>query len=123
MRQHERDASKLRFLNSEKEEVIHQIWDAGLEVEHVIVRRFDSEAQSYGFEREEIERIGLENLTNLSMGGEPSAKKALKRGEWFVAAMRRLLPRLGNQRRDVAEQLIAEMEENIVYCKRELGCI
>lgn len=123
IKHHERDASKFRFLNSEKEEVIHQIWDAGLTVGHVIKQRFDSEAHAYIFEKDEIERIGLENLTNLAKGGEPEAQKALKRGERFIVAMRNLIPSLGASGKDVATKLIAEMEENLDVCRRVLKTI
>lgn len=121
VKDHERDASKLRFMNSEKEDVIHQIWDSGAEVQHAIVRRFENESQAYIFEKSEIERIGIENLTNLTNGGEPEAKKALARGERFVSRMSAMLPRLTQDRADICKRLIAEMEQNISVCRSALG--
>ena len=118
---HERDAALLKFLNAGKEETIHQIWGAGLKVQRVIVRRFHSEAMAYAFEKVEIERIGIENLTNISNGGEPAAKKALKRGEHFIARLQKMMHSLPKNKEARARQLIEEMEENLSYCKAELG--
>lgn len=48
---------------------IRQIWADGYQVTRRQVAQFADEQQAYDFEAQEIERIGLENLTNLCPGG------------------------------------------------------
>lgn len=118
---HERDAKKLRFANSPKEALIHEIWMDGLEVERRIVQRFDVEAEAYVFEKQEIARIGLWNLTNLSKGGEPDALKAKRRAQQFVRILGKKLTTLSGAKREQAEGLLEEMAENIRACDKALA--
>jgi len=115
---HERDARKLKFANSEKEAMIHEIWASGLSVKRMVVRRFDKEAAAFTFEKQEIARIGIENLTNLSRGGESEAVRAMRRGEAFIARLSSVMHRLSGKGIDDARMLIKEMEENIGVCRR-----
>lgn len=64
---HEKEARK----GSEhpKCDVIRSIWGDGLQVKRIKVKQFASEQAAYDFEREEVRRVGLENLTNLCDGG------------------------------------------------------
>jgi hypothetical protein len=82
--QHERDARNLKFANAAKESVIHAIWNAGLQVIKVKVAHFTSEQDAYKFEKEQIDEIGIINLTNLAKGGESDDFKALKQAETFI---------------------------------------
>lgn len=49
---------------------ILSILESGFEVSHIFIQMFDDEKNALDFEEEEIERIGLENLCNLTKGGE-----------------------------------------------------
>lgn len=121
LHQHERDAAKLKFANSEKEQRIHDIWSEAKIVRKEVVAWFKSEAEAYSFEKMEIDRIGIENLTNISNGSDPQALKALRRGEAFIHKVELAIPNLCEKSKAAALVLIKEMQENIVYCKKELG--
>lgn len=118
---HERDAAKLRFANSEKEATILDIWSSGAKVTRKIVDRFQLEAAAFAFEKAEIERIGIENLTNLAKGGEPDAVKALRRGEAFIRRLSQAIPTLPQKSAEEARGLIREMEENLTVCRGVLA--
>lgn len=117
---HERDAARLRFANSEKESRIHEIWDSGKKVRRKKVKTFASESAALAFEKYEIERIGIENLTNISPGGEPAALKAKKRAEAFISRMSSALPFLVGSQKVNAMALIEEMKENLTICNKQL---
>jgi len=55
--------------NKNKTALVEEIRESGLEPEIRVVREFDDEQAAYDFEREHIEEIGLENLTNVRPGG------------------------------------------------------
>lgn len=65
--QHEMDAKK--GVDHPKCDVIRSIWGDGLQVKKVKVKYFSVEQDAYDFEALEVERIGLENLTNKQEGG------------------------------------------------------
>jgi len=48
---------------------IRDILDARLQVRVIFVREFKTEKAAYAYERKHIDRIGLENLTNMQPGG------------------------------------------------------
>jgi hypothetical protein len=50
-------------------DVIRAIWAEGLEVKRERVKHFVKEADAYDFEKLEVERVGLAQLTNLGPGG------------------------------------------------------
>lgn len=118
---HERDARNMRFMNAEKEFTIREIWMAGLEVIRKIEKTFDLEAEAYIFEKQEIDRIGIDNLTNLSRGGEPEEVKAMRRGEAFIKKMNASMDGFSESQKILAMGLIREMEEAVNLCKRVLG--
>lgn len=117
---HERDAAKLRFANAEKEARIHKIWDSGMKVKKKKVRTFNSEDAAFLFEKQEIERIGIENLTNISGGGEPSAAKAKKIAEIFIKKLSAAIHLLTDNDKEMAAFLISEMKENLAACDKQL---
>lgn len=117
---HERDAARLRFANSEKEWRIHDIWSCGEKVRRKKVKEFSSESAALDFERPEIDRIGIENLTNISNGGEPAANKAQKRAMAFIEKHTRALPLLDENYKMIAKGLIEEMKENLFACNKQL---
>ena len=123
LHQHEKDAAKLKFANSEKEQRIHDIWSEAKTVRKKVVAWFGTEAEAYTFEKIEINRIGIENLTNISNGSDPQALKALRRGEAFIHKMEMAIPKLCGKSKVSALALIIEMQENISFCKKELGGI
>ena len=64
---HEKEAEKGVY--SRKCSRIRDIWQAGGKVVKLKLSYHDDEAEAYDAEAEEIERIGLENLTNVLPGG------------------------------------------------------
>jgi hypothetical protein len=64
---HEREA--LTDSTHPKCDVIRSIWAEGNKVRRLIVKHFNQEAEAYAFEEQEVDRIGLEALTNLVRGG------------------------------------------------------
>lgn len=64
---HERAAK--RSVSHPKCDRIRAIWESGREVTKVRVKSFADEAEAFKYEAEEIDRIGLINLTNLIAGG------------------------------------------------------
>ena len=64
---HEKEAGKGVY--SRKCSRIRDIWQAGGQVVRLKLSHHDDEAEAYDAEAEEIERIGLENLTNVLPGG------------------------------------------------------
>lgn len=119
--QHERDAAKMKFQNAEKEAKIREIWASGNDVGRVIVEYFVNEKDAYAFEKQEIARIGRENLSNITSGHEPEEKKAMYRAIAFIEGMQRLMPSLPMSKRGAAHSLIAEMREAIAVCERVLA--
>lgn len=107
-------------MNAAKESRIHEIWRAGLEVKRVIVQTFTSEDAAYAFEKSEIFRIGIENLTNLSHGSEGSTTKSIARGEQFIENMTNALPKWRGSKKSAAKELIEEMKENVSILKNFL---
>lgn len=65
---HQREAKKPKATYSAKEQRIREVLRAGYEVKIDKVMLFDCEAEALRFEREEIERIGKDNLTNVLKG-------------------------------------------------------
>lgn len=115
---HERDARKLRFANTEKESVIHDIWDAGLSVKKEIVARFNVEANAFQFEKSEIFRIGHANLTNVCGGGSGEIERSICKAEKFIIDMKAKAEIFTGKRRELALSLIAEMQENLEMAMR-----
>lgn len=121
LKHHEQDARLHRYLNCAKEDAIHAIWAEGLSVESKIVARFTNEASAYSFEREEIQRIGRERLTNITNGFEPDVLKAKKRATAFVNMMEKNISILIGKKREQAIQLRDEMLENIAFCDKVMA--
>ena len=113
IKHHERDARNLRFANTEKEQTIHDIWDAKLSVGKVIVRRFSNEADALAFERMEIARIGYKNLTNISNGATAEIDRSICKAERFVIEMNRKAEMLSGSASETARMLANEMQENL----------
>lgn len=113
IRHHERDARKLRFANTEKEQTIHDIWDARLSVGRVIVCRFKSEADALAFEKQEIARIGYANLTNISTGATAEIDRSICKAKRFVVEMTRKADLLSGSAAEAAKMLADEMQENL----------
>lgn len=65
--QHEKEAR--RGKSGPKCERIREIWSAGLQVKCNIVAKYSDEDDAYIAEALHIDRLGLENLTNLIPGG------------------------------------------------------
>ena len=65
--QHVEDAKK--GISGPKCDVIRDILDDGLKVKEKIIKKFKSEDLAYEYEKDQIEKIGLENLTNIAPGG------------------------------------------------------
>lgn len=101
------------FANSEKEKMIHAIWKSGFQVGKKIVKWLYSEDLAYTFEKMEIGRIGLDNLTNLCKGGESESTKAIARGKQFIKNLEARLDVYNPDMRLSALGLIAEMRENL----------
>ena len=88
--QHESDARNFVFKNAEKEYRIHEIWNDGFKVLKVKVRNFNSESLAFKFEKEEIERFGIDSLTNISKGFETEDFKSLRKAQAFIFQLNRL---------------------------------
>lgn len=93
--------------------MIHDIWRSGMNVKKVIVSWFKGEDAAFAFEKSEIGRIGIENLTNLSKGGESEATKAIARGKQFIRNLEARMHTLDESKSIMAMNLILEMKENI----------
>lgn len=65
---HQKDAVRGALLNVEKESRIMEILDSGLKVGKKKIKFFENEDSAYEFERSEIDRIGIDSLTNVSRG-------------------------------------------------------
>lgn len=65
---HQREATKPKVIYSRKEKRIREVLRAGYEPKIDKVMLFDCEAEALRFEREEIERIGKDKLTNVLRG-------------------------------------------------------
>jgi hypothetical protein len=117
---HEREAAKASYMISPKIERIQSIWDEGGTVVRVMVRSFESEHAAYQFEKNEIWRIGHENLTNLLFGQESEHTHAKRAAERFIrdyTAFAVARP----DRANPAMALVAEMKENLAAINRYLG--
>lgn len=94
MYDHEREAA--RGVRSRKCDRIREIAASGGEVGYRVAARFATEADAYEAERMAIERIGLDNLTNVLPGGVIANIAALfakpKRQPWTIKSVRRLAP-------------------------------
>lgn len=64
---HEREAKN--DVTHPKCDAIRSIWLAGYEVKKEKIKTFISEDDAFSFEEKMIEKIGLDNLTNLTKGG------------------------------------------------------
>lgn len=113
MRHHVREARGRKFGNARKCERILAIMDAGLEVIEQIVLCGLTETAAFALEAAEIERIGVESLTNLSHGLEPALVKDKKRAERFIQDMLWFLERVADEQKAAVRELIAEMRENV----------
>lgn len=79
------EAEAKRGVESDKCNLIREIWRHGLQVERVITKRFKDEARAYAAEAEEIRRIGLDNLTNQCRGGGGSISSQPAPFRWTYA--------------------------------------
>jgi hypothetical protein len=68
---HEKEAR--RGCNCRKCNVIRMIWSLGKEIRKFVIFTTDDEEEAYNHEIEIIRRIGLNNLTNATAGGDGSA--------------------------------------------------
>ena len=95
---HEREAQ--RGVRSRKCDRIRQIEADGKKVVKVVLDRFEVEADAYDYEAQEIERIGLGNLTNVVPGGVGGYASLLERAKasrnrkFRQSDLDRLAPRL-----------------------------
>lgn len=117
--QHESDARNFVFKNAEKEYRIHQIWNDGFEVIKLKVKNFNSESLAFKFEKDEIDRFGLDNLTNISKGFETEDFKSLRKAQAFILQLSRLKAVKPNLQ--YIDTLISEMNENISMITASLG--
>lgn len=117
--QHESDARNFVFKNAEKEYRIHQIWNDGFEVIKLKVKNFNSESLAFKFEKDEIDRFGLDNLTNISKGFETEDFKSLRKAQAFILQLNRLKAAKPNLQ--YIDNLISEMNENISMITASLG--
>jgi hypothetical protein len=67
MHHHEKEA--MRGVHSRKCDLIREILDQKLELKKQIVKTFVDEVEAYAFEKQLIEEIGLDRLTNVIAGG------------------------------------------------------
>lgn len=67
MYEHEKEAKRNK--KHPKCIIINEILDLGYKIEYKVVKEFDDEVQAYQFEKELIDKIGLQNLTNCIPGG------------------------------------------------------
>lgn len=118
--QHERDARRLRFANSEKEQIIHEIWGEGLSVKRRIVKRFSNEQKAYHFEFQEIKRIGIENLTNIAKGGESQDIKAAAKAKATIALIKSRMKEMSCFDFYNARKLVSELEQALSVAKMQL---
>lgn len=72
MQQHLAEAHK--GVKSDKCDAIREIWNAGQRVVGKKVAEFDSEEESYIYEKDLIASIGSENLTNWAAGGRGGSR-------------------------------------------------
>jgi hypothetical protein len=89
---HELEASKGK--PGEKCDRIRNIISDGCCVEKTILRRFALEQDAYDYERDFIDQIGLENLTNIIPGGGSVRGKSLRArssSEWTIDLVRKVL--------------------------------
>ena len=77
--QHEAEVRKGKVGNYDKYRRIKEIIDNGQSVVAKRVKEFVTEQDAYEYERIEVSRIGLENLTNMIEGGVLSADVIAKR--------------------------------------------
>ena len=73
--EHEREARN--GVNGPKCDRIREIMEAGERIKINKVKHFEDEQEAYAFERERIEQIGIENLTNIAPGGGASGDPLL----------------------------------------------
>ena len=64
---HEKEAAKGTY--SSKCKVIRDIWDSGVSIKKQVIKWFASEKDAYAFEKELIDLVGLDRLTNVIAGG------------------------------------------------------
>lgn len=69
-----RESGKVAKVNQKLFNKILSIIDDGFAHECVVVKSFENEKEALSFEEAEISRIGLENLCNLTSGGEGESK-------------------------------------------------
>jgi len=110
---HERDAKNARFFNIEKEQRILDILLDGFDVERKIVKRFEVESESYDYERQEIDRIGRKNLTNITSGRTSDTDRAIAKGVEFIKRMNLKISALSGSSKEIAISLRDEMSDNV----------
>lgn len=91
----------LRGVYSRKCNLIREILSEGLEVMCLPIQRFDDEAEAYAFEADEVERIGLENLTNVLPGGGGVWVRPVKQAKWSADMLEKVAPRLARSMREL----------------------
>jgi len=89
---HEKEAR--RGVYSRKCARIREIWDAGFEVRREFLEQFRDEAEAYAFEVKEIDRIGLDNLTNVLPGGGGVYPKRKRKNSFTLTHLASSGPRL-----------------------------
>lgn len=91
-----------RGVYSRKCKAIREILDCGLNVVHEKVAMFDCEIEAYAYEESEIERIGLDRLTNvLPGGGGAYPAKINKVKPWTVEMLRKVAPSLARAMKEI----------------------
>lgn len=108
---HERDARNGVLGNPEKEFKISDIVSAGLKIEKKKIKFFSDENDAYNYETLEIERLGIENLTNMAKGRVDQDKKARTLANRFIIKMKSAWPHLSRKRFYQSWLLVDEMNE------------
>lgn len=83
---HEKEAAKGIYSNKCK--TIREIWNHGLTIKKHIVKWFLSEKDAYDFEKELIDLVGLDRLTNVVAGGggipeRQKSEKVFSANDWL----------------------------------------
>lgn len=118
--QHEKDAKRGALLNVEKENLILDIINSGYSVSKKKIKTFDKEQAAYHFEKCEIDRIGIENLTNMSSGRGGDLAKSKEIAERFIELTIGNLKKLNGKRFYQAWLLMDEMKETLELINEQL---
>lgn len=100
---HHHEIEARKGIHSRKCQHIRAIWDAKLQVQRNVLTRFKSEHEAYAAEKQLIDEIGLENLTNVMPGGIWIPRSAPVKPRWGMHALLRLAPSIARAVREYAK--------------------